>query len=142
MGWGCSLSWPSGVHQVALLFCLWASVWGQADPDVSAASSPEKAILQFQTQNTVPFPCTHPRYNRLSLSLIDLSFNIHILGESNRKSKIDRNSTRKKLILVYSNITEFAYVIVTDIQTHFENKNSVSTHCYCHLLFSLSSKTS
>ena len=72
-GWGggCSLSRPGGVHQVALLFCPWASFWGQADPDVSAASSPEKAILQFQTQNAVPFPCcTHPRYNRLSLSLL------------------------------------------------------------------------
>ena len=64
------------------------------------------------------------------------------LGESNRKSIIDCNSTRKRQILVYIIITEFAYVIVTDIQTHFENKSGVSTRCYCHLLFSLSSKTS
>ena len=81
-------------------------------------------------------------YNFLSFSLINSSFNIHILGESNGKSVIGGNPTRKRLILVYVITTEFERVIVTDIQTHFENKSGVSTLCYCHLPFSLSSKTS
>ena len=127
---------PGGIAILSLGQCL-----GSGRLDVSAASSPEKAILELQTQNAVAFVCcTHSIYNSLSLSFIHLSFNIHILGESNRKSIVDRNSTRKRLLLVYIITTEFEYVIVTDIQTHFENKNGVSTHCYCHLLFSLSSK--
>lgn len=64
---------------------------------------------------------------KLSFSLINSSFNTPILGESNGKSVIDRNPTRKRLILVYVITTEFERVIVTDIQTHFENK-VVSPH--------------
>lgn len=54
---------PGGVAVLSLGQCL-----GSGRPDVSAASSPEKAILELQTQNAVAvLCCTHPTYNSLSL---------------------------------------------------------------------------
>lgn len=68
---GVSLSQPRSVHQVALLFCLVAGSgvgWALSCPGVSVATSAEKAILELQTQNGVPFhSCTHHRYNLLFL---------------------------------------------------------------------------